>query len=113
MRIIIRNASGFGGEKEEFSSIMDTLRNAVLPPPKKEDTEYVLRIADGSVCIFRVKIGREPKMIQGSMLVQIGAGSLKIGFVDIHDEDIENSIRKTIDGHWRLVREEADRECST
>ena len=53
-----------------------------------------------------------PRIIEGSMLAQIEGGSLKIGFVDIHDENLTDSICKIIQEHWRVVSKEANAELS-
>ncbi|MEA3322596.1 MAG: hypothetical protein U9Q12_00035 [Patescibacteria group bacterium] len=105
-----------GGRKESIkingAGVIYILEEMCPPKVKKANTEYAVVIRLGSVCIFRVNIGEQPRLIEGSMLVQIEKGSLKIGFVDIHDEKIENSICEVIRGFWHIVSEDANAECA-
>jgi len=105
-----------GGRKESIeingAGVIYILEEMCPPKVKKVNTEYAALVRLGSVCIFRVNIGEQPKLIEGSMLVQIEKGSLKIGFVDIYDENIENSICEVIREFWHIVSEDANAECS-
>ncbi len=114
MRVCVsKGGSGFAGTVNEFNkNVVDKLLHMIPPKTNRPNTEYAVKIGGGSVCIFRVNVGMRPRIIEGSMLAQIEGGSLKIGFVDIHDENLTDSICKVIQEHWRIVSKEANAELS-
>ncbi len=110
---VSEDGPGFTGTVNEFNkNVVDKLLRMIPPKTNMPNTEYAVKIGGGSACIFRVNIGMRPRIIEGSMLAQIERGSLKIGFVDIHDENITDSICKVIQEHWRIVSEDANAELS-
>ena len=112
MRVYVTNDVGFSGSQVDFLKIMRILMDMTPPVVGRANAEYALRIANGSACIFRINIGEEPRLIEGSPLKQIDRGSLKIGFVDINDENIEDNIRSVIQEFWCIISEDANAECS-
>jgi hypothetical protein len=115
MKVFVsEEGSGFVGNTKKFNEkVVDKILQMLSPKTKRPDTEYVVKIARGSACIFRVNIGMRPRFIKGSMLVQINQGLLKIGFVDINDDgDIVKNINNVIQNFWFIVRAEANGECA-
>ncbi len=114
MKVFVsKEGSGFLGSTEEFDKlVINEIIQMTPPKTSRPNTEYVVKISNGVACVFRVNIGMRPKFIVGSILVQIERGSLKVGFVDIHDENLLQSICKLIQDFWSAVSKEANSECS-
>ncbi len=110
LRVELGKNDGFDSGVVE--NVKNILENTDIVPVARQDTEYVAVISFGSVCIFRVNIGQKSQLIKGSMLRQIDGGSLKIGFVDLYDDDIVQSIRTLIREHWMRVWKESGAECA-
>jgi len=96
MQVYVSNDEGFLGTPEDFDNVVRKITSMIPPKVKKTNVEYAVLISDGCACIFRVDVNKELRCVNGSMLAQIAKGSLKIGFVDINDENIVGNIRDTI-----------------
>ncbi len=112
MKVLFSDSIGFMGSSAEFGRVVQALKDMIPPVVSRTGTEYALRLANGSACIFRVNIDEKPRLIEGSMLVEIEMGSLKVGFVDINDENIEDNIRSVIREFWRIINEDSNAECA-
>lgn len=51
----------------EFGRVVQALKDMIPPVVSRTGTEYALRLANGSACIFRVNIDEKPRLIEGSI----------------------------------------------
>lgn len=90
--------------------IIGRLLRMIAPETGDESTEYVLAIIEDSICIFKVRIGQIPEPLSGSVLAQSAKGSIQIGFVDLFDRNVEESIYRLVKNYWQALAVEVQGE---
>ena len=114
MQYALINA-GFDSDKV-FKNVNDTvmvqLHEFVVPESSMNGYEYMalIDVSDECVHIFYANDIKACKCREGSTISQLIAGAAKIGFIDLHDPDICESIKRMIHEFWEEMCKIVDRE---